>query len=325
VPANAAPGLKFATAWRHLPTNNLDAWELHCTVTADPPADRALIVRVSLPLDATGWTWWDNIVQHREITALGSPGAPEGGHYANQVSWDGPHEGSMYPLAAVTGPDRGVTEAIPLSEPRVYRLAYDASRHALEAEFDLGLTPDTAAFPPAPTSTLLSIRTTPSGASATPSSATIASSRSMPSAARDLAAPGSSGWREPGWPARGTGACASMRVARPAPGMTPPTTSSPSSTPSRGGGTEPSATSRRPTTSPGTWPTRPFCRPLKLKASVLKDLEPTRPGENEKVTQERRDWAQAIVSSAIERRDGSWIWHHWTDEWSPGNWMSNVS
>jgi hypothetical protein len=68
----------------------------------------------------------------------------------------------------------------------------------------------------------------------------------------------------------------------------------------------------------------PLLSPAELKQNVLKDLEPTRPGENEKTAQERRDWAQAIVNSAIERRDGSWIWHHWTDEWSPGNWMSNV-
>ncbi len=320
----SAAGLKFAAALRRLPAKELDAWELHCTVTADPPADRAIIVRVSLPLDAVGWTWWDNTVDRRAITAPGTPGAAPGGRYAAQAPWDDPREGSTYPLAAVSGPDSGVTEAIPLSEPRVYRLAYDASRRALEAEFDLGLTPETAAFPASADFRLLIYPHDPKWGFR---DAVERYYRIFPDYAVRRAGAGGT-WvlgLEGGrmacpwdWGMRFDEGGETRAGYDAAHDILPFVYTEPWGR-YRGFGDKPT-----PDKKPRYMADAPLLPPAELKQSVLKDLEPTRPGENEKASAERREWAQAIVNSAIERRDGSWIWHHWTDEWSPGNWLSNV-
>jgi len=130
-----AGGLAFAGAWK--PAG--DAVELTCTVSAEPPQDRALVVRVALPLQAAGWTWWDDAVRRRPIAA--------DQRYTYVLNWGGLRQVSTYPYCAVTGPGVGVSMAVPLHEPRVWRLAYDGPRQALEAEFDLGLSPDAAKSP----------------------------------------------------------------------------------------------------------------------------------------------------------------------------------
>ena len=130
-----AADLAFEGEWR--PQG--EAMELTCRVVADPARDRAVIVRVALPLQAVGWRWWDDI------------GAPRGGeagkHYDRLTRWGEVREVSAYPCCAVTGPTLGVSTAVPVHEPQVFRLAYDAARQALEAEFDLGLSPDAKKSP----------------------------------------------------------------------------------------------------------------------------------------------------------------------------------
>jgi hypothetical protein len=41
----------------------------------------------------------------------------------------------------------GASLAVPMHEPQVFRLGYDATRQALEAEFDIGLSPDAKKSP----------------------------------------------------------------------------------------------------------------------------------------------------------------------------------
>ena len=128
--AGSESGLRFSGDW----TVAGDAAVLHCTVAADPPRDRALIVRVSLPLSAVGWSWWDDANSRRPVEA--------GNTYTRTQDWYGMRKVSIYPLCAVSGPEAGVSLATPLDEPRIFRLSYDATHNTLEAEFDLGLSPD---------------------------------------------------------------------------------------------------------------------------------------------------------------------------------------
>ena len=128
-------GLRLEGQWR--PRGF--AKELTLTVTAVPPKDRAVILRVALPLEAEGWGWWDDMGTRRSIEA--------GRRYERLTRWGGLRDVSAYPLCAVGSDDLGLSVAVPLHEPQVFRLAYDASHQALEAEFDLGLSPDAAKFP----------------------------------------------------------------------------------------------------------------------------------------------------------------------------------
>ena len=131
----AGDGLRFEGGW----TPRGFARELTLTVTANPLVDRALIVRVALPLDAVGWTWWDDTGTARTIEA--------GKHYDRLTRWGGLREVSAYPFCGVGNGRVGVSAAVPVHEPQVFRLGYDATRQALEAEFDIGLAPETVKFP----------------------------------------------------------------------------------------------------------------------------------------------------------------------------------
>ena len=86
-----AAELNFEGEWKP----NGEAMELACRVVADPPRDRAIIVRVALPLEAKGWQWWDDIAAPRLIEA--------GKHYDHLIRWGGLRDVSAYPCCAVTG------------------------------------------------------------------------------------------------------------------------------------------------------------------------------------------------------------------------------
>ncbi|MHB8993619.1 MAG: carbohydrate-binding family 9-like protein [Armatimonadota bacterium] len=128
-------GLRLAGQWQ--PRGF--AQELTLTVTADPAKDRAVILRVALPLEAVGWSWWDDMGTSRTVEA--------GKHYERVTRWGGLRDVSAYPCSAVGNGQLGLSAAVPLHEPQVFRLAYDATRQSLEAEFDLGLSPETKKFP----------------------------------------------------------------------------------------------------------------------------------------------------------------------------------
>lgn len=104
----------------------------------DPAAsDRAVTAYVALPVDARGWTWWDDAQTSRPIEQAGT--------YLNGtgVGAGSTGQASRYPLAAVSNPGAGRAVTVPLDQPRVCRLAYDASARELYAAFDLGLAQET--------------------------------------------------------------------------------------------------------------------------------------------------------------------------------------
>ncbi len=103
--------------------------------------DRAVSVYFALPVDAIGWDWYDDARAHRTIEARRT--------YSNPVSVRVGPTGlaAKYPLACVSGNERSYTLAVPLDEPRITSLAYDAGSRELYAGFHLGLSAETANFP----------------------------------------------------------------------------------------------------------------------------------------------------------------------------------
>lgn len=137
----SAPGLAvdveatFTPAADHV---RVDGWLRDAT-----GQDRGLRVSFRLPLDARGWTWWDDIATPRAIVA--------GQTYAYCGSSWGVGQGrqvSVYPFASVTGQAAGLALAQRVDEPRFFRLSYDADTGYC-IEYELGLSAETAKFPSA--------------------------------------------------------------------------------------------------------------------------------------------------------------------------------
>jgi len=111
------------------------------TVTDLQGEDRAIGLSFRLPLDAAGWTWFDNLEDRRTI---------EGDlTYAltyNCASAEG--QCSIYPWSALTGKDGGLSLALPLSQgPRVFVIDYNAAAKAYEVTFYFGLTEQSDKWP----------------------------------------------------------------------------------------------------------------------------------------------------------------------------------
>lgn len=92
--------------------------------------ERAIMLSFSLPLDADGWYWWDDMRRGRMIT---------GGVYKNVVRLPMRGEHSPYPLCAVCNLKMGVGIGIDLSIPVMHRFVYDAELKELRLEYDFGL------------------------------------------------------------------------------------------------------------------------------------------------------------------------------------------
>ncbi len=103
--------------------------------------DRAVSVYFALPVDAIGWEWYDDVRAHRTVESDAA--------YNNYVRVNAGPSGhaSKYPLACVAGDEDSYALAVPLDQPRIVGLAYDAGSRELYAGFHLGLSAETANFP----------------------------------------------------------------------------------------------------------------------------------------------------------------------------------
>jgi len=128
----AALDLEVATTWR----SKNDHITGHIEITGRRPVERALSVVAAFPVRAVGWTWHDDVRRSRRIES--------GSTYENTARLDVGKTGnsSMYPLAAITNERIGLGLAVPLDEPRVFRLAYDAEHRWLYAAFDMAISPE---------------------------------------------------------------------------------------------------------------------------------------------------------------------------------------
>lgn len=352
-----AAELTFTGAWQ--PRDF--AQELTLTVVADPPRDRAVIVRVALPLAAIGWRWWDDIGSPRDIEA--------GKHYDKLISWGGLRNVSRYPCCALTSPAAGRAQApapapgaaallppppgaaaplppppgaaaalpppsgggqggaavglslaVPVHEPQVFRLAYDATRQALEAEFDLGLSP---AAKKSPCRTTLRLLVYPHEAPWAMRSATERYYRLFPAYEQRragaggiwliglnpglMASPWDWGFRfeEHGLDHAGYNDAHDIAtfVYTECWGIY------------EGFGNNP------PPNGKDRYGRNVYLKqPEEMKQFITDKLQA--PPEQKFWGLPRREVAQAEVNSAIEDRNGQWVWSHYTQTWSPGNFLS---
>lgn len=102
-----------------------------------------LPLRIEIALDAPGdnWTWWDDGRRSRAVTG--------NGEYANLTRVLAGYDGQMsrYPLACLTSPEEALVFAVPMSQPRVFQLVYDAANAEFRLAVDVALSPETEKFP----------------------------------------------------------------------------------------------------------------------------------------------------------------------------------
>jgi hypothetical protein len=131
-----AEGLRFVTTWtRHPDRLGLRIEAESTSVALD---ERPLRVVFGVPLDATGWSWGDDIVRSRPIAA--------DSRYDNCFSTLG-RKISNYPWSAVFDAQSGIALATPMDCPRIQSFAWDGTS-GLHAAFDVCLTTYTVATGP---------------------------------------------------------------------------------------------------------------------------------------------------------------------------------
>ncbi|HEC76811.1 MAG TPA: hypothetical protein ENI33_06095 [Thermoplasmatales archaeon] len=96
--------------------------------------EKAIDVYFFLPINATQWKWWDDIRNWEEI---------ESGVYQMLINADESSylPVSPYPFSAITNDDTGISIAIPLSKPRIFRIFYDTNLEKFGISFSFGLSP----------------------------------------------------------------------------------------------------------------------------------------------------------------------------------------
>lgn len=118
-----------------------DAIRVDGTVRDLTGRDRAIGVRFGLPLDLTGWRWYDDAEDYQTI-------GPKRTHQNTFACEAGIGACSMYPWSAVTGSQAGLSLALPLEQgPRVFVLRHDQKVPETSATFYFGLSKDAGRNP----------------------------------------------------------------------------------------------------------------------------------------------------------------------------------
>jgi hypothetical protein len=127
----AALGLRLDTIFRAEATHLTVEGALRDT----RETDRAVMLIFALPIEATGWTWGDDIRRHRTLRGRGEFAR------INAVGAGTTGTMSVYPLAAVYDDRTGLALGLDLGWPAVYRLVYHAATRQLFIALDFGLVP----------------------------------------------------------------------------------------------------------------------------------------------------------------------------------------
>ena len=139
-------GLALETAARYEAADELIQIKLHVRDTSSK--DRGLLVRFALPIDARGWSWWDDMESVRKIGASGTFERSKGiREFAALPEWrDKPALNmathSVNFCNVITGPV-GLCYAVPLDQPRIFRTGYDADARLFYIVYDVALAPQT--------------------------------------------------------------------------------------------------------------------------------------------------------------------------------------
>lgn len=127
-------GLAFEAVWRAAP----DHLEITGEVRDITGRDRAVTVSFRLPIDAAGWTWYDDLHRHQTVD-------PDVGYGAARVIGER-RTIALYPFAALGSPTAALALAVPLDLPRVFRIGCD-QRHGYYLNYEFGLAADAAKNP----------------------------------------------------------------------------------------------------------------------------------------------------------------------------------
>lgn len=115
-----------------------DHIRIRCQLQDTTGRDRAISVAFRLPIDALGWTWHDDIHNSQRI---------EDGVRYGAARLLGPRRLiSLYPFSAMGDNRCALALAVPMDQPRVFRLCYDA-RFGYLVSYEFGLTRDARKFP----------------------------------------------------------------------------------------------------------------------------------------------------------------------------------
>lgn len=111
--------------------------------------DRGLLVRISVPVNAIGWHWWDDIERRRTIEPdrLYEDVKPLRAFAALPEWKDKPDLRMGFNTAnfctVISGPV-GLCLAVPLDQPRIFRTGYDGRQKTLSITYDVALCRETA-------------------------------------------------------------------------------------------------------------------------------------------------------------------------------------
>ena len=140
------PGLGLETSARFEAADDFIQVKLQVRDTS--AKDRGLLVRFALPIDARGWSWWDDMESDRKIGSEGTFEHSRGiREFAALPEWRdkpalnmGTH--SVNFCNVITGPV-GLCYAVPLDQPRIFRTGYDADARLFYIVYDVALAPQT--------------------------------------------------------------------------------------------------------------------------------------------------------------------------------------
>ena len=105
------------------------------------PVDRRIKVGYALPIDASGWTWWDNIYYKRRVKD------PITYMWTDKIDM-GDGQLSIYPFNSLSSSDTALTLGVPLDQgPRIWNVGYDNKNKRFVIMFYLGISPKTLKFP----------------------------------------------------------------------------------------------------------------------------------------------------------------------------------
>lgn len=112
-----------------------------CAVSDQSAGERAVVLALVVPFDATGWTWWDGPEGRRTISGQGVFADLTTDYYGALLM------ASRYPLAVIDNGAQAICLAVPPNPARAVRFLYDAATREFRAEFDFGLSSIPERFP----------------------------------------------------------------------------------------------------------------------------------------------------------------------------------
>ena len=133
---NADLGLDFEATYRP----RAGAIEVAGFIHDPSGRDRAITVRFSLPVDAVGGTWWNDLLKRETIAGAVYQSVRGTGVGATGST-------SAYPWGAVSAELGEICLGIPMDRFVVHRISYDGQARVFNLDFDFGLSPLTKAFP----------------------------------------------------------------------------------------------------------------------------------------------------------------------------------